>query len=211
MSSLSKIASARANGAKSRGPVTAEGKRAAAANSAGSTGPVTPEGKARCSQNATRHGLLADSMVLDGESENRFCALFSRLEDELQPETGIETDQIEIMAVAHWRRMRLWSLEKALYIEETLKRCDATGDHRGDHEGSDHENDDGASPITDFARSFRSLADESSAIELLNRYETRFSREYLRALACFKSHRADNRNAASKTIEISKQSEPNPG
>ncbi|MGA2715747.1 MAG: hypothetical protein ABSG41_21815, partial [Bryobacteraceae bacterium] len=128
-----------------------------------------------------------------------------------QPETGIETDQVEIMAVAHWRRMRLWSLEKALYIEEAHKRCDATGDH---------EENNGVTSIAQFARSFRSLADESRAMELLNRYETRFSREYLRALASFKSHRADNRNAdkrsdrarsnaGAKTIKISKQSEPN--
>jgi hypothetical protein len=69
------------------------------------------------------------------------------------------------------------------------------------------------------ARSFRSLADESRALELLNRYEVRFSREYLRALACFKGHRADNirsagarvEKSAAKIIKISKQSEPNPG
>jgi hypothetical protein len=215
MSSIYKIASARTNGAKSRGPVTTGGKRASAANSVNSTGPVTPDGKTRCSQNATRHGLLADSIVFNGESDDRFCLLLSRLQDELQPETGIEADQVEIMAVSHWRRMRLWSLEKALYIEETRKRCAATGGH-GD--------DDDAPPITHHARSFRSLADESRAIELLNRYETRFSREYLRALACFKGHRADNKGSDKarsekarsgkngvKTIEISKQSDPNLG
>jgi hypothetical protein len=123
MKSRLQIAAARANGAKSRGPVTADGKRASAANSAQSTGPVTPEGKAcaltaRSSRNATRHGLLADSMVLHGESDDRFRALLSRLEAELQPEPGIESDQTEIMAVAHWRRMRLWSLEK----RSTLRR-----------------------------------------------------------------------------------------
>lgn len=44
-----------------------------------------------------------------------------------------------------------------------------------------------------LARSFRSLSDESRALELLNRYETRFSREYLRALTCFKTPRADKK------------------
>src|ERR1700677_2354279 len=132
------IAAARANGAKSRGPVTAEGKRASAANS---TGPVTPEGKAWSSQNATRHGLLSDSMVLHGESDARFCALLNTLENELQPEPGIESIQTDVMAVAHWRRMRLWSLEKALYMQETLKRQDAQA--RNGEENADAVNEEG--------------------------------------------------------------------
>jgi hypothetical protein len=172
------IAAARANGAKSRGPVTAEGKRASAANS---TGPVTPEGKAWSSQNATRHGLLSDSMVLHGESDARFCALLNTLENELQPAPDIESIQTEVMAVAHWRRMRLWSLEKALYLQETLKRQDAQAEHE--------EGDDGETPITHLAHSFRSLADQSHALELLKRCETRYGREYLRALGCFNSQR----------------------
>ena len=178
------IAASRANGAKSRGPVTAAGKRASAANSANSTGPVTPEGKARSSMNATRHGLLSDSMVLEGESDARFCALLNTLENELQPEPGIESIQTEIMAVAHWRRMRLWSFEKALYLQETLKRQTGNGEN-----GIDDDTEDRETPITHLAHSFRSLADQSHALELLNRYETRYGREYLRALGCFNNQR----------------------
>jgi hypothetical protein len=185
------IAAARANGAKSRGPVTAEGKRAAAANTALSTGPVTPEGKTRSAQNAIRHGLLADTLVFPGESEQRFCDLLATLETELQPAPGIETDQVHLIAVAHWRRMRLWSVEKSQYLEETAKRLAAAG-HRQEH-------DTGETPITHLTRSFRTLSDESRALELLNRYETRYSREYRTALACFKNHRADrNRQRARK-------------
>jgi hypothetical protein len=197
MSSTLKIAASRANGAKSRGPVTEEGKRAAVANSQNSTGPVTPEGKARVSQNATRHGLLADSMVLDGESEDRFSAYLSCLELELQPEPGIESSLVEIIAVAHWRRMRLWSLEKVHYSLETAKRL-ASAHH-------DPQQHDGETPITHLARSFRSLSDESRALELLNRYETRYSREFQRALACLKNHQIDKRR---QRIETSKQREP---
>jgi hypothetical protein len=197
------IAAARANGAKSRGPITAAGKRASAANSANSTGAVTPEGKARSSQNATRHGLLSDSMVLHGESDARFCALINTLESELQPEPGIESIQTEIMAVAHWRRMRLWSLEKALYLQETLKRQDAAACNSansaqaGNGDGINEDGDDGETPITHLAHSFRSLADQSHALELLNRYETRYGREYLRALGCFNNQR-DRKTAARK-------------
>jgi hypothetical protein len=177
------IAASRANGARSRGPVTDNGKRVAAANTARSTGPVTPQGQARSAQNAIRHGLLADTLVFPGESEQRFCDLLATLEQELQPEPGIETDQVHLIAVAHWRRMRLWSVEKSQYLEETAKRLAAAG-HR-------QEADTGETPLTNLTRSFRTLSDESRALELLNRYETRYSREYRNALACFKNHRAD--------------------
>jgi hypothetical protein len=147
-------------------------------------------GQSPSSQNATRRGLLADSTVFDGESEERFCAFLAALEAELQPEPGIEASQVEVMAVAHWRRMRLLSVEKVQYYEETAK-CLATLRRQGDP-GSDP-------PITQLTRSFRSLSDESRSIELLNRYESRYSREYQRALACFKSHRADKQRERAET------------
>jgi hypothetical protein len=181
------IAASRANGARSRGPVTEKGKRVAAANAAHATGPVTPEGKASTAQNAIRHGLLADTLVFPGESEERFCDLLAVLEQELQPAPGIETDQVHLIAVAHWRRMRLWSVEKSQYLEETAKRLAASG-HRRDA-------DTGETPLTHLTRSFRTLADESRALELLNRYESRYSREYRNALTCFKNHRADKERA----------------
>src|ERR1039457_5668111 len=112
MSSSLRIEASRANGAKSRGPVTEDGKRASSANSAKSTGPVTPEGKSRSSQNATRHGLLSESIVLDDECAERFGIVLSLLEDELKPVTGIETRFVETMALAHWRQLRLWTVEK---------------------------------------------------------------------------------------------------
>jgi hypothetical protein len=189
------IAASRANGARSRGPVSEKGKRVAAANSALSTGPITPEGKARTGQNAVRHGLLADTLVFPGESEERFCDLVIRLENELQPEPGIETDQVHLIAVAQWRRMRLWSVEKSQYLEETAKRLEAAGHRR--------EQDTGETPITHFTRSFRTLADESCVLELLNRCETRYSREYRNALACFKNHSADmKRERAQRILKV---------
>jgi uncharacterized DUF497 family protein len=61
----------------------------------------------------TRHGMLAQSVVLPSESDAGFTALLADLLDEFQPETPSEVRLIEIMAVADWRRSRLWCLEMA--------------------------------------------------------------------------------------------------
>jgi hypothetical protein len=129
-------------------------------------------------------------VVLHGQSQDHFRALLSSLEDDLHPEPGIESIETEIMAVAHWRCIRLWRVEKAQFEAEMQKQRDATGG-KGD-----------ASPTMDFARSFRTLADETRAMDVLNRYEARFSRQYLLALARFNSHRA-GKNAPAKRVMTS--------
>ena len=60
MSTEKQIAANRANGARSRGP-------------------KTPEGKARAARNSTRHGLLARSILREGESRDRFDHLLHLL------------------------------------------------------------------------------------------------------------------------------------
>jgi hypothetical protein len=107
MSSILRIEASRANGAKSRGPVTPEGKLASAENSKLSTGPVTPEGKARSSRNAITHGMLAGAIVLTEEETVRFSDELDLLEEELQPRTPVEFKLVRVMAVADWRQSPL--------------------------------------------------------------------------------------------------------
>jgi hypothetical protein len=71
-------------------------------NGAKSHGPVTPEGKARSAANSRRHGLTA-SVLLDGESDEHFQLLLADFMDHFQPQTGVETDLVEVMAIARWR------------------------------------------------------------------------------------------------------------
>ena len=170
MPSTLRSETARLNGAKSHGPITPEGKAASAANSAHAAGPVTPEGKARVSQNALRHGMLASTIVLAGESEDRFASYLALLHAELRPEPGVETDLVEVMAVAHWRRMRAWCLERVQLAAEALKQQLAAPDEN-------------AAVVT--GRAYRTLTDESRSLHLLNRYEISCSREYQRSLATF--------------------------
>src|SRR5215471_13441026 len=73
--------SARINGARFRGPVTAEGKQIS-------------------SRNSTRHGMLAQTVVLEGESKDRFQELLDGLIAEFQPGSTTETALVETMAIA---------------------------------------------------------------------------------------------------------------
>jgi hypothetical protein len=187
MSSILRIAASRANGAKSRGPVTVAGKLASLGNAAKSTGAVTPEGRANSSQNAIRHGILAESIVLDGESAERFSEVLSTLQEELQPASPIESRYVETMALAEWRRLRLICLEKEQMTIETRRQ-----------EAADlgNLNNDGETEVSSTrytALAFRALSDESRAQELLNRYESRYDRQYQRALNGLRAYRADKR------------------
>ena len=89
MSSHRKTESSRANGARSHGPVTAEGKQ-------------------RSSQNALRHGLLAGQVLLEGESREAFEENLTDLVQRFQPADEVACSFIEEMAVCHWRIRRTW-------------------------------------------------------------------------------------------------------
>ena len=186
MSSSLRIDASRANGAMSRGPTSFAGRLASLANSAKSTGAVTPEGQARSSQNATRHGILAESIVLDSESAERFSDVLTTLQEELLPVTSIESRYVETMALAEWRRLRLLCLEKEQLTIET-RRQEAADLSNLTNEGEASE----VSPIRYTALAFRAMSDEARAQELLNRYESRYDRQYQRAMNGLRAYRAD--------------------
>ncbi len=99
MSSLRRILSARANGARSRGPVTAEGKR-------------------HSSQNAITHGLLARTTLMQGESPEALEALFNQHVARLAPADGVELGMVQEMAAAYWRLRRAWAIETRTFDNE---------------------------------------------------------------------------------------------
>ena len=99
MSSLRRILSSRTNGARSVGPVTAEGKR-------------------RSSQNATKHGVLAHQIVMQDESPEGFEAVMNNHLDRLQPADGMEFGMVEDMVASHWRLRRALAIETRLLENE---------------------------------------------------------------------------------------------
>jgi hypothetical protein len=84
---------------------------ASRANGARSRGPVTPQGKAN-SIRKSRQAQLANSIVRDGESRGMFHNFVNTLNESLNPETAIDHLLIAKMAAAHWRQVRMWELEK---------------------------------------------------------------------------------------------------
>src|SRR5215471_1840608 len=135
-------------------------------NGSHSKGPVTLEGKASSSQNSLRHGMLSQTVVLEGESKELFEQLLTSITAELQPRTAIETGLIERMATAHWRQMRTWAVQKASLDLEMARP----------------ENASGSKPAR-FATVFKNLSDNSNLLNVVNRYESSFERSYFRALS----------------------------
>jgi hypothetical protein len=93
--------------------------RAAAsrANGARSRGPRTAEGKARASQNALKHGMCAKKfLLLPDDSRAEFAALESALLEELCPEGALETLLARRLIAAAWRLARADRLEFEMLI-----------------------------------------------------------------------------------------------
>jgi hypothetical protein len=95
MASAAKIKASRLNGAKSRGPITAQGKKTS-------------------SLNALKHGLTAKTLVLWNENHSLFENVRQSYIDSLQPTSSLELELTQTMVTAEWRLRRAWALETAL-------------------------------------------------------------------------------------------------
>lgn len=146
MSSQRRIESSRLNGALSRGP-------------------VTPEGQQACVASRLRHGLLTKTIVLEGESHERFEALLAGYLDEWQPRTDTEVACVEDMTIARWRQMRLWGVAKADFDREMSRQDLQLGP-----------------PQVRAAIVFRNLTNSSRVLDNFHRYEASYERQFSRAL-----------------------------
>ena len=67
-------------------------------NAQHSTGPRTAAGKHRSSQNALRHGLAAQSVVVPAEDEAQYQQLCGKFFDEYKPATATEATMVQLLA-----------------------------------------------------------------------------------------------------------------
>ena len=96
-----------------RSPAQIEASRR---NGARSRGPVTEEGKARASRNALKHGLTAmHHLVLEDEAPSELEEMTARLMAEVAPTSEIEARIARRLAVAFWKGERAERIEVALF------------------------------------------------------------------------------------------------
>ena len=148
MPSLNKSESARINGAKSRGPKTEAGRR-------------------RSSQNALKHGLTAQTLLLPSEDPDEFQQLLTSYIRQFQPVGPAELDLVHEMVAAKWRLQRLAIIETQLYVD-SMQRVKEYADHR-------------LSPAESLTQAFERLAN-SGSYSFLHRAESSLERTYSRAL-----------------------------
>ena len=92
-----------------------------------STGPKTPEGKAVCRQNALKHGLTGEGIVLPDEDREAVSQRFGRLEAELAPSCEMALILVQRIAMLSIRMERSARLEAAK-IGEVMRRASSDFD-----------------------------------------------------------------------------------
>jgi hypothetical protein len=152
MTSKLRSDTARANGAKSRGPKSAATREIS-------------------SRNSLRHGLTSRHiLVLQCEKPEEFQQLVDYYHDAYQPVGPVQHDLVREMIAAAWRLDRIRSVETVLLDAEISRRRAEVDREFVEPDAHVH-----------IALSFRALADDSSSLALISRYESRYTRQHDRA------------------------------
>jgi hypothetical protein len=85
--------------------------QASRVNGAKSRGPITSQGKSNSSHNNFQHGLRAQLIFPDHESDPNWTALLAAYLHELQPHSELEQALVRSMALSVWRWTHLAKLE----------------------------------------------------------------------------------------------------
>ncbi len=99
----------------------------ARANGAKSNGPVTAEGKAISSRNSLKHGLTSTRVVLSHESQEEYDALESSFLRRFKPADEVETELVIEMAAARWRLRRVELMEDAVFKKAMREQAELLG------------------------------------------------------------------------------------
>jgi hypothetical protein len=180
--------------------------RTAQANGAKSAGPATPEGRAKSAQNSLQHGLTAKQIVLSTESEEEFEHLRDGFIAQFQPHGLVESELVETMAVARWRLRRLMIIESKLLNTELVLRAEEID------EEFEVITDGGRNAFV-----FRKLANSGMSLPLVLRYEGSISRTFDRAfkqlanLQASRLQRGPNQPESPPRSPSNENNETNPG
>jgi hypothetical protein len=138
---------------------------ASRANGARSKGPVTVQGKLNSSKNSTRHGMFADTLVLEKEDPAQLHELLDDLMGEHQPTTPTQTLLVETIVAARWRQTRIWGMQKVAFDADIASSADAP-----------------ENPALRAVQALRTSPESIRSHELMLRYEIALDRQISRAL-----------------------------
>jgi hypothetical protein len=97
---------------------TEKQKAASRANGRRSRGPKTPEGKATSALNNLRHGLLAKCVVLPHENHDNFQIYLDQHAERFQVADQVEMNVVEDMVSAAWRLRRNVDMQTTMLERE---------------------------------------------------------------------------------------------
>jgi hypothetical protein len=181
MTSELKSATARANGAKSRGP-------------------KSPETREKSSRNAIQHGFTArKTTVLECENEDQFREMLADYVATYQPGSPVESNLVDEMAAAKWRMLRLRLIEVAL-LDSEMSRPHLPTDPQPQP----------TDPGYKIAAAFRRLADESRALSLASRYESRLHRIHERSHRTLRELQETRKQQAAEPVPPQAPIQPEP-
>ena len=168
-------------------PRSEKQQEAARRNGALSRGPVTPIGKAISSRNALTT-TASVGLVLDNEDPSQYLHLLAAFTAALNPQNPIESAFVQEMAFNKWRQHRAWTTETAtLNAEMSRNRDSINNEFVHFHES------------VRTAHALESSLARTNAIPILNRLETRYHRQFHKALSAFHHQRAQTKSENCKT------------
>jgi hypothetical protein len=169
-------------------PISQARRDAARANGAKSQGPVTAEGKAKSALNAVTHGLTASAIVLTTESKEKYAALLAAYLEKCDPDGPIETDLVEEIVAAKWQQRRVAAMIAAL-LDVEMDCMDKEIREQFEHIDN----------TVRTALAFKNQAKDSPTLALLKRYAARHAREYHRALKHLREIQSERRDPNEKS------------
>ncbi|HXP85320.1 MAG TPA: hypothetical protein VN841_11410 [Bryobacteraceae bacterium] len=183
-------------------------RAASRTNGAKSKGPVSAEGRARSSQNSLRHGLSSpahtqlavENMVLPHEDRAQFEALRKSYFADFQPANQSQQDLVETMAAARWRLTRLQHVETKLLEKEMVLRAKEMSKELTE-----------MTEVEKLAWVFDRSANQDKSLTTLIRYEGNLNRTYGRAFKQLQELQSQAAQACDcESEEIPNEPEPPP-
>ena len=154
-------------------------------NGAKSNGPITAEGKAASYKNAERHNLCPTGhlVLLTNEDQDEFRQIQDDFIVRFYPVDGVELDLVHKLIAASWREKRITGMETALFELEMLRQKEEIEDEYLE-----------ISPSARQALALFGTDDTKAAAALLFRYAATVRRAYADALKALKQLQGDRFN-----------------